>query len=420
MKCKLLISTMVFSALFSACSVEDNSAGSSETNEAQAIAFEKVQRDSCHQAYLYESAVTNCFFTDTLPSGSVQFTPRYGREVQSLSTEYYFVPSVAASDAADVFEQIVPVGGTDEVEISGDTKTFSTKGFTMTCKGGEEAGEVARIEIACDACPQFKGFSFMSPDALPMKANPGMQGEDNRIPLASIWKNGNYYYICVKEAGTDGYGILLTFDGGWGYWSGKHGHYDGWFGSCKHTYDNLRTGLASKGDINRLANLYSYYETSLKEAALDLWLYRLKNKLGEYFSNTYQAIVNEVFSHSDWYNIETLGDLYEAIDKYSRHNVNDVIDGQMFHVGIFCGGHEFDQNCNKDATWFKHDRATITRNGGTATVNFEQPWCGYLNHNNGKYWNGDYDSGYYNSLFAVSKSFSYSDNPITWGWAQIH
>ena len=419
MKYKLLISTMMFSVLFGACSVEDNPVVNSETNEAQAEAYEKALRDSCHQAYLYESAVANCFFTDTLPSGSVQFTPRYGREIQNLSTEYYFVPSVAATDAGDVFGQIVPVGGSDDIVTSGDVKSFSTEGFTMKLQQGEDAGEVARIEIACNANPQFKGFKFMSPDALPMNANPGMLGEDNKIPLASIWKNGNYYYICVKEAGTDPRGILLTFDGGWGYWSGKHGHYDGWFGSCKHTYDNLRTGLASKGDINLLANLYSYYETSLKEAALDFWLYRLKNGESEYFSKTYRAIVREIVSNCDRLNIEDLGDLYEAISN-ARANVDDVTDGNMFHVGIFCGGYQFDQNCNKDATWFKHDYATITRSRGTATVKFECPWCGYRTDKDGKYWNGNDDSGYANSLFAVSKSFTHTDNPITWGWTQIH
>lgn len=412
---------MMFPVLFGACSVEDNPAGSSEINEAQAEAYEKAQRDSCHQAYLYESAVASCFFADSLPSGSVQFTPRYGREIQSLSTEYYFVPSVAATDAADVFGQIVPVGGAGDVVTDGDVKTFSTPGFTMTCKGGEDAGELARIEIACDAAPQFKGFKFMKPEALPMNANPGTQGEDNRIPVASIWRDGSYrYYICIKEAGTDGCGILLTFDGGWGYWSGKHGHYDGWFGSCKHTYDNLRTGLASKDDINRLANLYSYYETSMKEAALDFWLYRLKNGFSGYFSNTYRALVFEVYPYSEWYNIETLDDLIEVIAKYSSKDVNEVTNGQMFHKDIFCGRYEFDQNCNKDATWFTHDIAYITRSGGTATVRFERPWCGYRNHENGKYWNGDEDSGYYNSLFAVSNWFTYSSNPITWGWKQIH
>lgn len=228
--------------------------------------------------------------------GSVEYQPRIGKALYEITPTVYYAPAESLEEAENTYYHLLgPLNESEEQQTK--DKDITQGDIHLTFEEGT-ASHIASIKVDC---PRLKDILteivFIPSDKWPENdlASPFL--------FLSIWKQTSTgrIYVCVRKA-QGCKGIMLTFDGGWGYDDFKK--YDYWQGpftlytkTAQPDAFEALTG-AMKYYPSKFATMFSNLEQHKKSETYYIMniLYRQLNKdRSATFDNSY------TYDHHLWY-----------------------------------------------------------------------------------------------------------------------
>ena len=249
-----LICSFAFVFVVTACSDDD----ADNINEKET--FNQSEENLALDTMRQELLISQLCDEEQLLDGKVVYTPRYGEALHVATPTIYYVGIDTITQARDTW-QCIASAVRDSASSQAQINEVDVLNMHLSYSEGGNEAELARIDVECPELADVLTCIVF----IPMERWPSNDDIGSPFGFLSVWKDKNYYYLCVKKA-QGGDGILLSFDGEWRV---NRINFD-IQNSKPKSLVIWEESMAHNSAFKALANCISYYPTRYNKALNEL------------------------------------------------------------------------------------------------------------------------------------------------------